>query len=148
MISTRLFEKSDTQNLLEIEALSPQGNEKCAMGVKKDDIIARYRIYDRWKVIVAEVDGSVAGLAGWTVKENPGGDERHAYLAEVIVHPEFRRTGVARRLAEEAEEDIRESDADHVYCYIYGPNDAAKGLFRGLGYSNVADYQVCRDAGI
>jgi len=139
MISTRLFEKSDTQNLLEIEALSPQGNEKCAMGVKKDDIIARYRIYDRWKVIVAEVDGSVAGLAGWTVKENPGGDERHAYLAEVIVHPEFRRTGVARRLAEEAEEDIRESDADHVYCYIYGPNDAAKGLFRGLGYSNVAD---------
>jgi N-acetylglutamate synthase-like GNAT family acetyltransferase len=89
--------------------------------------------------MVTEVDGRVAGWAGWTVKENPDGDGGHAYLAEVIVGPEFRRMGVARRLAEEAEKDVRESGGDHVYCYIYGPNDAAKSLFKGLGYSNVAD---------
>jgi ribosomal protein S18 acetylase RimI-like enzyme len=139
MISIRPFEESDNQNLLDIEALCPQGNEKCAMGVRKEDIIARYRMYDSWKVIIAEVDGRVAGWAGWTVKENPSGDERHAYLAEVMIHPEFRRMGVARRLAEEAEKEARESGADHIYCYIYGPNDAPKGLVRGLGYSNVAD---------
>ncbi len=139
MISIRPFDESDNQDLLEIEALCPQGNEKCAMGVRKEDIIARYRMYDSWKVIVAEVDGRVAGWAGWTVKKNHGGDERHAYLAEVMIHPEFRRMGVARRLAEEAEKDAQESGADHLYCYIYGPNDAAKSLFNGLGYSNVAD---------
>ncbi len=141
MISIRPFEESDNQKLLDIEALSPQGNKKCAMGVRKEDIIARYRMYDSWKVVVAEVDGRVAGFAGWTVKENPGEGERHSYLAEVIVGPEFRRMGVAKRLAEEAEEDARESGADHVYCYIYGPNDAPKGLVRGLGYSRLADIE-------
>jgi hypothetical protein len=68
MISIRPFEESDNRDLLEIEALCPQGNEKCAMGVKKEDIIACYRMYDRWKATVAEVDGRVAGWAGWTVK--------------------------------------------------------------------------------
>jgi ribosomal protein S18 acetylase RimI-like enzyme len=139
MISIRPFEESDNQNLLDIEALCPQGNERCAMGVRKEDIIARYRMYDSWKVIIAEVDGRVAGWAGWTVKENPDGNERYGYLAEVMIHPEFRRMGVARRLAEEAEKDARESGADHLYCYIYEPNAAPKSLFKGLGYSNVAD---------
>lgn len=138
MISIRPFEEGDDEKLREIEDLSPQGDERCAMGVRKEDIIARYRIYDRWKVAVAEVDGRVAGWAGWTVKERTGGGERCAYLAEVIVSLEFRRMGVARRLSEEAEKDARELDADHLYLYVYGPNGAAKLLFGGLGYSNVA----------
>ena len=138
MISIRPFEEGDDQKVREIEALSPQGDEKCAMGVRKGDIIARYRMYDRWKVIVAEVDGRIAGWAGWMVKERIEGGERGAYLAEVIVSPEFRRMGVARRLAQEAEEDALESDADHLYLYVYGPNSAAGLLFEGLGYSNVA----------
>lgn len=138
MISIRPYEEGDGGKLQKIEALSPQGDERCAMGVRKEDVIARYRMYDCWKVAVAEVDGRVAGWAGWTVKERAGGGEMSAYLAEVIVSPKFRRMGVARRLAEEAEEDVRESGADHIYCFIYGPNNASKILFKGLGYSNVA----------
>jgi len=67
------------------------------------------------------------------------GGDRRAYLAEVIVSPEFRRKGVARRLVEESEEDAQGWGADHLYLYVYGPNDAAKHLFGGLGYSNVDD---------
>ena len=139
MISIRPYEEGDAEKLQKIEALSPQGDERCAMGVRKEDVIARYRMYDRWKVAVAEVDGRVAGWAGWTVKEMAGEGKRSVYLAEVIVSPEFRRMGVAKRLAEEAEEDARKSGADHIYCFIYGPNDASKRLFKGLGYSNVSD---------
>jgi hypothetical protein len=73
MISIRPFDGSDNPKLREIEALSPQGDERCAMGVRKEDVIVRYRMYDRWKVVVADEDGKVAGWAGWTVKEGPGG---------------------------------------------------------------------------
>ncbi|MDF0591817.1 GNAT family N-acetyltransferase [Candidatus Methanocrinis natronophilus] len=139
MISIRPFEEGDVEDLQKIEALSPQGDERCAMGVRKEDVIARYRMYDRWKMVVAEVDGRVAGWAGWTVKERAGGSERSVYLAEVIVSPEFRRIGVARRLEEKAEEDARKSGADHLYLYVYGPNGAARVLFEGLGYSKMAE---------
>ena len=80
MISIRPYEEGDAEKLQKIEALSPQGDERCAMGVRKEDVIARYRMYDRWKVAVAEVDGRVAGWAGWTVKEMAGEGKRSVYL--------------------------------------------------------------------
>ena len=62
MITTRPFEETDNAVLLEIEKQCPQGDEKCALGVDKKDIIARYRMYDNWKVLVAEYDGERCGL--------------------------------------------------------------------------------------
>lgn len=147
MISIRPFKEGDNQRLLEIEGLCPQGNEKCAMGVRKTDILARYRMYDNWKVIVAEEDGKVAGWTGWTIKNNPVQEKRYAYLAEVMVHPEFRRKGAATKLVEEAEGNAREAGCDYIYCFIYAPNnernDASSTLFEGLGYSNVTEVKTC-----
>ncbi|WP_269850012.1 hypothetical protein [Methanosarcina horonobensis] len=57
MVSIRPFNEGDNQRMLEIERLCPQGDEKCAMGVDKKDIIARYGMYDSWNVLVAEEDG-------------------------------------------------------------------------------------------
>jgi hypothetical protein len=57
--------------MLEIERLCPQGDENCAMGVDKRDIIARYKMYDNWNVFVAEEDRKIAGWIGLTVQENP-----------------------------------------------------------------------------
>ena len=39
--------------MLEIERLCPQGDQNCALGVDKKDIIARYKMYDNWNVLVA-----------------------------------------------------------------------------------------------
>ncbi|NPV61044.1 MAG: GNAT family N-acetyltransferase [Methanotrichaceae archaeon] len=139
MISIRPFVESDNQHLLEIERLCPQGNNSCAMGVKKTDILARYRIYDNWTVMVAEEDGKVAGWTGLTIKQDLTRKAQCAYLPEVMVHPEFRRKGVASRLIQEAERNAQASDAGYLYCLIYEPNDASKALIRGLGYSHVAD---------
>lgn len=139
MISIRPFEERDNGNLLEIEALCPQGNDKCAMCVRKKDAISRYRIYDTWNVIVAEVDGKVAGWTGWMVKEDPLKRERYIYLAEVMVHPDFRRMGIASRLVEEAERWALVEVASYIYCYIYEPNTASTTLFSALGYSNETD---------
>jgi N-acetylglutamate synthase-like GNAT family acetyltransferase len=147
MISVRPFKEGDNQRLREIEGLCPQGNEKCAMGVRKTDILARYRMYDNWKVVVAEEDGIIAGWTGWTIKSDPVQEKRYAYLAEVMVHPGFRRKGVATKLVEEAERNAHEAECDHIYCLIYAPNDetnyASSTLFEGLGYSNVTEVKSC-----
>ena len=72
MITIRPFAETDNEALLQIEKLCPQGDDKCALGVdKKGDISARYKMYDNWKMLVAEDEGRIAGWIGWTVKQDP-----------------------------------------------------------------------------
>ena len=133
MVSIRPFEVGDNATLLDIEKLCPQGNEKYAMGVDKRDIIARYELYDNWNVLVAEEEGKVVGWIGWTVKHDPIQRETFIYLAEVMVHPEFREKEIATKMATEAEKNARETGLGHFYCYIFEPNDASKALSEKLG---------------
>ena len=143
MVSLRPFEEGDNATMLDIVRLCPQGNEKYALGVDKSpDIIARYKLYDDWKVLVAEEGGKVVGWVGWTVKHDPIQGERYVYLAEVMVHPEFRRKGIATKLVTEVEKDARENGSGHIYCFIFRPNDASKALFGKLGYSNTGEFKI------
>lgn len=107
MVSIRPFNDNDNQRMLEIERLCPQGDEKCAMGVDKKDIIARYGLYDNWIVLVAEEDRKIAGWIGLTVKTIPEEKEKYAYITEVMVNPAFQRAGIATRLIKEAEKRLR-----------------------------------------
>ncbi|HUV02254.1 MAG TPA: GNAT family N-acetyltransferase [Desulfobacteria bacterium] len=151
MVRIRPFEEGDTARLLAIEKVCPHGNEQCAVGVdKKSSITARYALYDNWNVLVAEEDdedeagaGEVGGWIGWTAKQSPTQQEPYVYLAEVMVHPDFRRKGVATTLVNEAEQHAQETGSSHLYCYIYGPNDASKALFEKLGYSSKRALKSC-----
>lgn len=137
MVSIRPFNESDNQRMLEIERLCPQGDEKCAMGVDKKDIIARYGMYDNWNVLVAEEGGKVAGWIGLTLKTVPEQKGKYAYITEVIVDPAFQRAGIATKLIKEAEKKAQEMEADYAYCYIYEPNKASQFLFEKMGYSRM-----------
>ncbi len=142
MVSIRHFNESDKQRMLEIERLCPQGDENRAMGVDKKDIIARYKMYDNWNVLVAEEEGKIAGWIGLTVKTTPEGNGKYAYITEVMVHPAFRRTGVATKLLKEAEEKSLEMGSSYTYAYIYETNSASKSLFGKLGYSRMRDISI------
>ena len=142
MISIRLFKEADNQSMLEIEKLCPQGDENCAIGVDKRDIIARYKMYDNWNVLVAEENGKIAGWIGWTVKSTPGRKDPYVYITEILIHPAFQRAGVATRLVKEAEKKAQEMKSSYIYCYIYEPNRASKSLFNKMGYSNVMDIKT------
>lgn len=137
MISIRPFNDRDNQRMLEIERLCPQGDEKCAMGVDKKDMIARYEMYDNWDVLVAEKDGKVAGWIGLTIKITPEQKGKYAYITEVMVDPAFQRAGIATKLIKEAEKKAQEMDVDYAYCYIYEPNKASQFLFEKIGYSRM-----------
>lgn len=143
MVLIRPFEKSDSTTMLDIEKLCPQGNENCAMGIDKSDIIARYELYDNWNVLVAEEEGNVVGWIGWTVKHDPLKEEAYAYFTEVMVHPEFRRKGIAAKLFMEAEKNVRDIGSAYIYGYIFEPNDASRALTEKLGFSNVGGFRLC-----
>ena len=143
MVLIRPFEKSDSTTMLDIEKLCPQGNENYAMGIDKRDIIARYELYDNWNVLVAEEEGNVVGWIGWTVKHDPLKEEAYAYFTEVMVHPEFRRKGIAAKLDMEAEKNVRDIGSTYIYCYIFEPNDASQALTEKLGYSNMGEFRPC-----
>lgn len=142
MISIRPFKKGDNSFLLDIEKLCPQGNEQYAMGVDKSpDATDRYKIYDNWNLLVAEDDRKVVGSISWTVKQNR--DKKYVYLAEVSVHPDFQKKGIASKLVREVEENAKDIKADHIYCYIFEPNIASKSLFKNLGYHKMQDMKSC-----
>ncbi len=142
VISIRSFDDRDNQNMLEIERLCPQGDENCALGVDKKDIIARYKMYDNWDVFVAEEEGKIAGWIGLTVKPASNRNGKYAYITEVMVHPVFRRSGVATKLVKEAEEKALEMGSSYTYSYIYESNNASKSLFGKLGYSRVGEIKT------
>jgi N-acetylglutamate synthase-like GNAT family acetyltransferase len=144
MVSIRPFVESDNTIMLEIEKLSPQGNEKFAMGVDRSpDITARYKIYDNWRVLIAEEEGKIVGWAGLILKQNPLQGDKYIYFVEVVVHPEFRKKGIATLLALELEKNVSETGADNIYCFISEQNDASNALVRKLGYSDMRKCIVC-----
>ena len=143
MVSIRPYEERDNARLLEIEKLSPQGNKDVAMGVDKSpDAIGRYRLYDNWRILVAEEKGNVAGWIGWTEKVSEAG-KKYIYIVEVIIHPEFRRKGIAARLILEVEKYAQENGSDYIYCYIFWTNEASRSLVEKLGYSKLAEWKMC-----
>ena len=144
MVLIRPFEDRDNTAMLEIEKFCPQGNENLAMGVDKSpDIIARYKLYDNWQVLVAEEEGKIVGWTGWTVKHDTIKEEQYIYITEVMVHPEFRRKGIASKLLMEAEKRTREVGSGRIYCYIIEQNNASKALFEKLGYSKKRELKIC-----
>lgn len=92
---------------------------------------------------MAEEDGKMAGWIGWTLKPNSSEGRKYTYLAEVIVHPDFRRSGLATELVKAAEKNALDAGSDHIYCYIYETNRASKSLFEGMGYKDVLDAKIC-----
>ena len=134
----RPFKSEDNSSLLDLEKLCPHGNESYAINADRSpDVTVRYKIYNNWNLLVAEENGKVVGSVGWTVK---GQDRKYVYLAEINVHPDFQRGGIASKLLREVEKNAE--DADHIYCYVVEPNTAARSLFKNLGYSKIRDVKA------
>src|SRR5215217_9032673 len=61
-----------------------------------------------------------------------------AYIERLVVSPDFRRQGMARRLLLAAEELARDSDKASVGLHVSGNNLAALRLYEGEGYEEVS----------
>lgn len=59
------------------------------------------------------------------------------YIANVAVHPEYRRNGVAKRLLNEIVFLGTNEDMEFISLEVRESNAAAIGLYRNLGFKNV-----------
>lgn len=73
-------------------------------------------------------------LAGYLVALH---DEETSYVAEVVVAPEYRREGRARRLLAAAFDLLRERDCATIRLSVHPDNDAGRLLYESMGFEEV-----------
>ena len=83
------------------------------------------------------VVGAVTIDGNW-VGGKAGRRDKHAYVANLAVHPDFRRRGIAERLMVEAEGRAREFGCKWAVLHVDERNAVGRKLYGKLGYRLVA----------
>ncbi len=102
-------------------------------------LISRCGKYDG-KVIVAEVDGVVAGyVCIWNKvpsEELDEGEFEYAYVADLLVREQYRGKRLGRILLEAAEANAREGQAKYLRIGVLTENKLAHDLYLSMGFAN------------
>ncbi len=80
------------------------------------------------RFFVAEANGSVVGT---TMVSRQG---KVGYISTVMVHPDYRRRGIAKRLLEKAINHIRKGGMERAVLHVDSVNETAKNLYVKLGF--------------
>jgi ribosomal protein S18 acetylase RimI-like enzyme len=102
---------------------------------------------DREGVFLAEVDGRVVGFQSLDLWIKFTDSFDHVCSVGTFVLPEWRRQGIARRLAEFALDFARAHGYEKIVVYVRGSNSGAQAFYRSLGFApkGVLERQVKMD---
>lgn len=93
------------------------------------------------KVLVAEVDGEVAGYATVLARVSSGeladGDVEYGLVADLVVAKKFRNQGHGRRLLEAAESYARAHGVIWLRVNVLAGNRSANDLYTSMGFSSL-----------
>lgn len=94
---------------------------------------------------VWEQDGALVGNASLIPYKVQG--KRSYLIANVAVHPEYRRQGIARQLTLQAVQHAHQRQASSVWLHVRQENEPAYNLYRELGFWERARRAtwVCKD---
>jgi ribosomal protein S18 acetylase RimI-like enzyme len=82
---------------------------------------------------VWEEDGRIVGNVSLVQSELAG----RCLVANVAVHPSFRRRGIARMLMQESIDHIRAHHGNEILLQVESDNEAAIHLYQDLGFQNI-----------
>jgi len=86
--------------------------------------------------IVADVNGKVAGVAA--IRPNRTGRAGHVANASYMVHPDYRKQGIARALGEQALKIAKKQGYKAMqYNFVVSINSVAVKLWKSLGFTIV-----------
>lgn len=88
--------------------------------------------YGRNLPLLGVIDGKIVGVA--TLHQQLGGWKRHVGRVSVLVHPEFRGRGLARRLISEIADIARRAGLEKVEAEFIGEQTAAIQMFAMLNF--------------
>jgi ribosomal protein S18 acetylase RimI-like enzyme len=94
------------------------------------------RVPEGHAVFVVDDEGEAVGRL-WVAERDADG-ERVLFVYEVAVEEAARGRGLGRLAMQFAEEEARRRGLARVALNVFGGNDVARGLYRSLGYREVA----------
>jgi ribosomal protein S18 acetylase RimI-like enzyme len=143
-VLVRDFSKSDLDDLLEVLGLSfseelevsgfdPDRAKKMVdqmFGIIGRVFLGFSKLFGKEfvKFLVAEVDQRLVGTA---MVNNRG---KVGYISTVMVHPNYRRQGVARKLMKNALDYIQKKKMKKAVLHVVSKNVSAKNLYTELGF--------------
>ena len=93
------------------------------------------------KILIAEVDGEVAGfvtiLSKVTNEEPEEGDYEYGLVSDLMVVERFRKQGLGRKLLKAAESYARDRGVKWLRIGLLAENQAADRLYASMGYSSL-----------
>jgi ribosomal protein S18 acetylase RimI-like enzyme len=134
----RLEHASGGVTSLVIEGYAP-GEIAGSVGVRtadsREDVLAR----GLWRTLTRNL-GLPRALWATTLLSYPrySSTSSEAYIERLVVSPDFRRQGMARRLLLAAEDLARDAGKASVGLHVSGNNLAALRLYEGEGYGEVS----------
>ncbi|MEX0762423.1 MAG: N-acetyltransferase [Dehalococcoidia bacterium] len=94
-----------------------------------------------WGSQVALADGQVVGFVLAEKQTTGYGLPTGVRIVALAVHPEFRRSGVGRRLVEALKDDCHRSGIGEIYSVLQARDERDARFLKSCGF-NVADVQV------
>jgi GNAT superfamily N-acetyltransferase len=104
--------------------------------------LAEWERADHAEVLVAEIDGELAGLVALSASPHLALPGRFARVAGLVVDAAFRRRGVGTALVGAAEDLSREWGCDRVEITSSRSRDEAPGFYPALGYADRSERQA------
>lgn len=71
-----------------------------------------------------------------------GDDGRRGYLHHLVVHSDFRRRGIGRKLVEKAVERIKARNIEKCHIFIFSDNEEGVSFWKGIGWEFRNDIAV------
>jgi GNAT superfamily N-acetyltransferase len=96
--------------------------------------IARLEASEADRVVVAELDGDVVGLAGLHVSPSLEYDEPAAKLSAIVIDERYRRRGIGEALVTALEAEARERGCGLIFLTTAERRKDAHAFYRRLGF--------------
>ncbi len=136
------------QDLIALEALSVEIQDyerqfdpalrtgaDCASDYVQELLHIRERLSGR--ILIAEVDGEVAGMAAFRPEKPIEHERPHMYVSDLVVFPRYRRFGIARALLDTIETEARSLGIGRILLMVYADNEVARRVYDECGFETL-----------
>ena len=94
------------------------------------------------RVIVAEIDGKIAGYVIGTVSTMPDVFvlKKRMYVQDMVIDPTYRRQGIARKLMGDILTYAKEQEVEKLDLMVAVKNEGANKFWREMGFEPALNY--------
>ncbi len=120
----------------EVFALWQITTKRALSDADKKENIEKYLLHNKGMSLVGMVDGKIIATV------LAGHDGRRGFIHHMAVNPDFRRQGVGKSLAMEADKRIKEQGIGKTHIFCYKNNELGQPFWKALGFTKREDMDI------